>query len=434
MYFFERRDNSIKDHDESAERAWTVERIINPVNPIEPTTSCAGAMRMLATFDGRLSLPVVSAGRPLALLSRRLFLTSYSQPLVQAVFERRPIQRFLESIGGNVAPLVVEASLSLDDLKELITTKFPEAVVDGFVIVRDGVYVGVACGADVLGSALERARAQMRALDLAREDALRASRAKSAFLANMSHELRTPLNAIIGFSELLARHYAGGLSDRQGEYVGDIHSAGHHLLTLINDILDLSKAEAGKLQLVEQDLDLDSILATAARMVEPRIRSQSLHLIHHASIPPIGVYADPQKLVQIAINLLSNAVKFTPAGGTIEIASAIDDQRCPIFTVSDTGIGIEPDEIMSVLQPFERGRKQAANAQEGTGIGLPLAKSFVELHGGTLALTSAPGVGTCVTVRLPAARGRSPGTAADDVSGDENDDWLPDAGGRRAVG
>ena len=413
---------------------WTVERIINTVEPIAPSTPCADAVRLLADLDGRLALPVVAAGRPLALLSRRLFLTSYSQPLVQAVFERRPVHRFLESVGGNVTPLVVEASLSLDDLKELITTKFPEAVVDGFMIVRDGIYAGVASGADVLGSALERARSQMRALDIAREDALRASPAKSAFLANMSHELRTPLNAIIGFSELLEKHYAGGLNQRQGEYVGDIRRAGHHLLALINDILDLSRAEAGKLQLVEEDLDLDSILTTATRMVEPRVRSQSLHLIHHPSIAPIKVYADAQKLAQIAINLLSNAVKFTPAGGTIEIACGIDDQRCPIFTVSDTGIGIEPDEIASVLQPFERGRKPAANAQEGTGIGLPLARSFVELHGGTLSLQSAPGVGTVVTVRLPAARGRSHATPSSDEAGDENDDWFAEAGPERAAG
>jgi two-component system cell cycle sensor histidine kinase PleC len=421
------------ERDEDTDSQWTVERLINPVTPISSTAPCSEAVRMLTKLDGRLGLPVVDHGRPLALLSRREVLTNYANPLVQAVFERRPVQRFLDSINAHATPLIVEATLPLDSLKELISTKFPNAVVDGFLIVRDGMYVGVANGADVLGSSLERARAQMRALDIAREDALRASRAKSSFLANMSHELRTPLNAIIGFSELLEKHYAGGLNDRQGEYVGDIRRAGHHLLALINDILDLSKAEAGKLQLVEEEFDLDTILAAAARMVEPRVRSQSLNLTHRTSTQPIRVFADIQKITQIAINLLSNAVKFTPAGGHIEIVSALDDRRCPIFSVSDTGIGIEADEIESVLQPFERGRKPAANAQEGTGIGLPIAKSFVELHGGVLTLDSSFGVGTTVTVRFPTARSRvHRSKAAIEDGSDEKDDWFPDLGARLA--
>jgi two-component system cell cycle sensor histidine kinase PleC len=418
---------------EDEDSHWTVERLINPVAPISSAAPCSEAVRMLSKLDGRLGLPVVDNGRPLALLSRREVLTNYANPLVQAVFERRPVQRFLDSVNANATPLIVEASLSLDALKELITTKFPNAVVDGFLIARDGIYVGVASGADVLGSALERARAQMRALDIAREDALRASRAKSAFLANMSHELRTPLNAIIGFSELLEKHYAGGLNDRQGEYVGDIRRAGHHLLALINDILDLSKAEAGKLQLVEEEFNLDAVLASASRMVEPRVRSQNLTLIHRPSQQPIRIFADAQKVTQVAINLLSNAVKFTPAGGHIEISSGLDDRCCPIFSVSDTGIGIEADEIENVLQPFERGRKPAANAQEGTGIGLPIAKSFVELHGGMLTLNSAPRVGTTVTVRFPAARSRvHRSKAAVEETSDEKDDWFPDLGARMA--
>jgi two-component system, cell cycle sensor histidine kinase PleC len=421
------------DRSEDADSQWTVERLINPVAPIRSTAPCWEAVRMLTRLDGRLGLPVVDGGQPLALLSRREVLTSYANPLVQAVFERRPVQRFLDSINAHATPLIVEATLSLDALKELITTKFPNAVVDGFLIVRDGAYAGVASGADVLGSALERARAQMRALDIAREDALRASRAKSSFLANMSHELRTPLNAIIGFSELLEKHYAGGLNDRQGEYVGDIRRAGHHLLALINDILDLSKAEAGKLQLVEEEFDLNAILASAARMVEPRVRSQNLTLTHRPASQSIRIFADAQKVTQVAINLLSNAVKFTPAGGHIEISSGLDDRRCPIFSVSDTGIGIGADEIESVLQPFERGRKPAANAQEGTGIGLPIAKSFVELHGGALTLESAPCVGTTVTVRFPTARSRVHRSKSSvDDGADEKDDWFPDLGARMA--
>ena len=408
-----------------SESAWTVERLINLVDPIGPTTPCCHAAQILAGLDGRLGLPVVSAGEPIALLSRRHFLTTYSHPLAQAVFERRPIGRFLTSIGASAAPLVVEASLSLDSLKELITTKHPEAVVDGFVIVRDGVYAGVASGTDVLASALERARSQMRALEVAREDALRASRAKSAFLANMSHELRTPLNAIIGFSELLEKHYAGLLNDRQGEYVGDIRRAGHHLLALINDILDLSKAEAGKLQLIEEEIDLNGVLADAMRMLAPRVQSQNLDLVRHVAPAPIRIFADAQKLSQVAINLLSNAVKFTPPGGSIVVESGTDERGCPTFAISDTGIGIDPDEIASVLQPFERGRKPAARAQEGTGIGLPLAKSFVELHGGELALASAPGAGTRVTVRLPASRARSNPLQAPVV---ESEEWLPEIG------
>jgi two-component system cell cycle sensor histidine kinase PleC len=424
----------IADADSMNDGMWTVERLISPIDPIAPSTPCSDAAHILAALDGRLGLPVVSDGKPLALLSRRHFLTTYSHPLAQAVFERRPIRRFLESIGAGAAPLVVEASLSLDALKEQITTKCPDAVVDGFVIVRDGIYAGVASGTDVLASALEQARSQMRALEIAREEALRASRSKSAFLANMSHELRTPLNAIIGFSELLEKHYAGRLNDRQSEYVGDIRRAGHHLLALINDILDLSKAEAGKLQLIENDVDLDSVLASAARMLEPRLRTQELCFVHRPAPKPVSVFADAQKLSQVAINLLSNAAKFTQPSGTVSIETGIDDRHCPFFIIGDTGIGIEPDEIESVLQPFERGRTPAARAQEGTGIGLPLAKSFVELHGGELTLWSAPGVGTRVTVRLPAWRARGIGSKPIVPSGEDGEEWLPDIGAQLVAG
>lgn len=236
-------------------------------------------------------------------------------------------------------------------------------------------------------------------LATARNQAEAASRAKSEFLAAMSHELRTPLNAVIGFSEVMVGEGLGTLgNDKYREYSGDILSSGQHLLTLINNILDLSKAESGQLELTPQAVSLDQIVETSARMACPRDREASMTI----SIDPEAreLIADQQKLKQILINLISNAIKFTPEGGRIKLTAERREGWTDI-RVSDEGIGMQPEDIPSALTAFKQIDSTLGRKFEGTGLGLPLAARFAELHGGKLEIDSAPGEGTTVTVRLP---------------------------------
>jgi signal transduction histidine kinase len=239
----------------------------------------------------------------------------------------------------------------------------------------------------------------------AKEQAEFANRAKSEFLANMSHELRTPLNAIIGFSEVIKEQMFGAVGNaRYLDYTTNIHESGNHLLQIINDILDLSVIESGQMKLEEEDFLLGPVIDSCIRLVGNRAEKAKVRVT--VTLPPDmpALHADPRKLKQVVINLLSNAVKFTPPGGEIKLRGAIDPDGDLVLSVHDTGIGMSPDEIPTALEPFGQAASAATSQAEGTGLGLPLARSLCELHGGTLKLESEKGAGTVVTMRLPSAR------------------------------
>jgi len=238
----------------------------------------------------------------------------------------------------------------------------------------------------------------------AKEEAELASRSKSEFLANMSHELRTPLNAIIGFADILKGEIFGPLGDlRYADYAADIHDSGLHLLKLINDVLDVSKVEFGKIELAEEAVDIVSVVEGCIRLMRERVDAAGLHLTHAMPLTLPLVQCDELRMKQVLLNLLSNAVKFTPAGGSIALRAELDDNGLGI-TVADTGIGIAPGDIEKALRPFGQIDSRLARKYQGTGLGLPLAKSMIELHGGRLDIDSAPGAGTRVTLWLPAER------------------------------
>jgi signal transduction histidine kinase len=227
-----------------------------------------------------------------------------------------------------------------------------------------------------------------------------ASRHKSEFLANMSHELRTPLNAIIGFSEVLAERMFGEVNEKQAEYLQDILSSGRHLLSLINDILDLSKVEAGRLELELGRFHLPTALDNALTLVRERASRHGITL-DLAVDPEIGeIVADERKVKQILLNLLSNAVKFTPEGGRVDVTATAADDVITI-AVSDTGIGITPVDQQAIFEEFRQVGHDDAHKQEGTGLGLTLAKKFVELHGGRIGVQSQVGHGSTFTFTLP---------------------------------
>jgi signal transduction histidine kinase len=242
------------------------------------------------------------------------------------------------------------------------------------------------------------------ALETAKEAAEAADRTKSEFLATMSHELRTPLNAVLGFSELMVREIFGPLGDhRYRDYAQDIHSSGSHLLSIVNEVLDLSKLAAGKLELVEGWINVREIVHSACRLIRPRIDRAELSLT--VKMPPddLLAYADKRLLKQMLLNLLSNACKFTPPGGGIECVVSTDDAGMT-FAVVDTGVGIAAEHLDRVVRPFVQVDSSISRRHEGTGLGLALVAAMAELHGGRLRLDSKVGTGTTAAVVLPPSR------------------------------
>ncbi|MBV8888334.1 MAG: PAS-domain containing protein [Alphaproteobacteria bacterium] len=245
------------------------------------------------------------------------------------------------------------------------------------------------------------------ALSSAKEFAEIANRSKSEFLANISHELRTPLNAIIGFTEIMREEIFGPVGSRQyRDYLGDILDSARHLLDVINDILDIAKAEAGKLELDEEEVEITTVIRAATRLVQDRAHRTELTIAINAPAGLPQLYADERKLKQILLNLLTNAIKFTPPGGHIEVGARIDEGGDFLLQVADTGIGIAPEDVATALTPFGQVDGSLNRKYEGTGLGLPLCRAMVELHGGILSIASQVDEGTTVTMRLPAARVR----------------------------
>ena len=256
--------------------------------------------------------------------------------------------------------------------------------------------------AGALALARDRAEQQRRTEAELRRRAVDASRAKSEFLALVSHELRTPLNAILGFSETIATQAFGqGVNDRYRSYASDIHESGRHLLSIINDILDLTKVEAGRYELHEEDVELGELLQRCSALL--RERAAAKHITLACAPCSLRLHADERALKQVVINLLSNAIKFTGAGGRVELRAESDSETTRILVI-DNGIGMSEDDLARAQQPFGQAASAHTRTVEGTGLGLNVTQALVQLHGGRLAIRSAPGRGTLVEVRLPAER------------------------------
>lgn len=272
-----------------------------------------------------------------------------------------------------------------------------------------GLFAALASGfssfATIVRTKIDSRTLETRLLELELAASTEANRAKSQFLANMSHELRTPLNAVIGFSEIIRDQSLGPAAvANYRDYANDIHLAGEHLLRIINDVLDVSKIEAGKLELHESETDIRAIAQAGVKLMSQSAFESGVDLV--VAVPPDlpMLMVDELRIRQVLLNLLSNAVKFSQRGGTVTVGAAVRPDRGVAVWVADTGIGMSETEVTTALKPFRQVMNSLSRTHNGIGIGLTLVDGIVSLHGGQMELTSAPGQGTTVTVTFPRER------------------------------
>lgn len=359
-------------------------------------------------FDWFVAHPAVPAaailhsqtGAVLGLINRFIFFASYAKQYVPELFSRKSILKL-----ANLTPLVVDAEVRLADLGATLLVENPDALIECFVVTRRGRYLGVGTGEALLTGKMRLLQAREEQLSHALKAETRANAAKSDFLALMSHELRTPLNAIIGFSEVLGTEMLGPIGQpRYREYANDIHGAGRHLLALINDILDLSKAAAGKFELACEEIAPADIVAECLRLTRGKAHEGSLRLTSELAPGLPNLVVDRLRFKQALLNLCSNAIKFTPPGGTVHVSADTTDDGGFVLKVADNGIGMSPEQIPVALEPFRQVASPFARNAEGTGLGLALVKSLIECHDGRLEIESALHKGTTVRLILPPER------------------------------
>jgi two-component system cell cycle sensor histidine kinase PleC len=336
-------------------------------------------------------------GAVLGALERDRILSAFAQPLWYDVYNRRPVWPL-----ANRRPLLVDRAVPLDQIKQLIAREYPGAIQSGFLIAENDRFAGFGAMAQLLELTVHQAQRRLVELDNARNAAEAAAAARSRFLATMSHELRTPLNAIIGFSDLLQMQVTRGEpAEKLGEYLGDIGSSGRHLLDIINDILEFSKLETGAVTLDLHEFSLEPMIASAIRIARGQSHTKEVALTCTAIDPATVATGDERRLRQVLLNLISNAVKFTPKGGKVEVSTTLKPSGARVIAVTDNGVGISPADIERVFEPFVQADANFDRASSGTGLGLPLSRKLMELHGGSLHLESTPGQGTAAIVTLP---------------------------------
>ena len=381
----------------TSEALETIGTVAVALPPVHSSMRCEEVDLRFQSDPDLAALAVVQDNRPVGLINRYDLITQLSRDYGRALYAKKPVAALMDR-----TPLIVDASISVDRLESLIADEHQSALLRGFIVTRNGRYYGVGTALSLLQLGMARSERRNRALDRARQQAEEASLSKTRFLANMSHELRTPLNAIIGFAEVIQKQLLGPMGNaRYAEYVDDILSSGQHLLSLINNILDMSKIESGSWRIQPEMTDPVEIMEASLRTFRERAEGRGVFMAMAVDARLFEGFVDRQALRQILLNLISNAVKFTPTGGRIEVgAEPLKDGAFGVW-VRDTGIGIAPENIPVVLAPFGQVENDLTRQYEGTGLGLPLVKSLVEMHGGRFEIHSTLGEGTLIRAEFP---------------------------------
>tara|TARA_R110002096_G_scaffold386545_3_gene580657 strand:+ start:285 stop:1460 length:1176 start_codon:yes stop_codon:yes gene_type:complete len=374
--------------------------VSHSVLPVSPIELCGKVYERFTSDIDLAAIAVVQKGRPLGLLKRIDFLTKLADRFGRPLYEAKPVTELMDA-----SPVVIEETASVDRLNALLVDDNGGALQHGFIVTERGFYKGIGTAATLLRANMARAEQRMAALEVAQVEAEAASRAKTQFLANMSHELRTPLNAIIGFSDFVISEAERGreVKDFSG-YMLDIRSSGRHLLSVINSILDMSKIEAGAFVLNEDYYNSQELADQVIAVME------GMALVKGVSLRAVGfegdleLYVDIRVMKQAIMNLVSNAIKFSPDQSSVLLEMYQLPSGAIEICVCDNGPGMDQESLQHVLEPFVQAEAGYDKRFEGSGLGLPLVKAFVEAHEGHFTLESTQGVGTRARIRLPAKR------------------------------
>jgi len=365
------------------------------------------ALALLSAREDVPCLAVINAdGLPVGMVSRESLMTRLPNRYFHAVHESRPVDLLMDP-----SPLMVDAEETLDAIGEKIARDAPDALRTGFLVLREGRYLGIATGLGVLTASLAQGEKRMNEVQVAQALAQEATLSKSRFLAAMSHELRTPLNAIVGYANLLREEFEDSGLTQASTDLKAIETASRHLLSLINSVLDISKIEAGLMELQDSYFDLTSLLAEVAGIIRGLAMARGNRFDVKLDCEVERVWSDRAKLRQCLINLVGNAAKFTENG---QITLCADDGGPGWIRLSviDSGIGMTDKQIAKLFRPFSQADESIASRYGGSGLGLAIAKSFVDLMGGDISVESRKGKGSTFRIDLPLDRRTTPPRSA----------------------